>query len=162
MEGTAYKFGDEVNTDVISPSEYHSEGLEVMAKHIFEPVRQDFAKNLDEDALIVAGNHFGSGSSRESAPASLKEAGVKAVIAESFSRIFYRNSITLGFPVSVCPGVTEAVDEGDKLRLDLENCLVANMTRDITLSCEPISPEIRNIFDAGGLVPYYRKNSEGL
>lgn len=162
MRGTAYVFGDEVNTDVITPSDYFGEPIEVMAEHVFEPERPGFADEIEDGDVIVAGDHFGSGSSRESAPAAIQAAGIGAVIAESFSRIFYRNSIAIGLPALTCPGITDGVSEGDELEVDFDDGVVHNRTTGDAFPFESLPPEIQSVFDAGGLIEHYRNNPGGL
>ena len=162
MRGTVFTFGDEVNTDVITPSDYFGEPIEVMAEHIFEPERPDFVEEFDEGDIIVAGHHFGSGSSRESAPAAIQAAGLGAVVAESFSRIFYRNAIAIGLPAVTCPNVTALFTEGDEAEIDLEAGVVRNLTTGEELEAEPLPEAIQDIFDRGGLIEHYRDDPDGL
>ena len=162
MRGTVYTFGDDVNTDVITPSDYFGEPIEVMAEHIFEPERPGFVEEFDEGDIVVAGEHFGSGSSRESAPAAIQAAGLGAVVAESFSRIFYRNSIAIGLPAVTCPGATDLFTEGDEAEIDLEEGVVRNLTTGEELEAEPLPEAIQEIFDRGGLIEHFRNNSQGL
>jgi 3-isopropylmalate/(R)-2-methylmalate dehydratase small subunit len=162
MRGTVYTFGDEVNTDVITPSDYFGEPIEVMAEHIFEPERPDFVEEFEEGDIVVAGEHFGSGSSRESAPAAIQAAGLGAVVAESFSRIFYRNAIAIGLPAVTCPGVTDLFTEGDEAEIDLDAGVVRNLTTGEELDAEPLPAAIQDIFDQGGLIEQYRNDPEGL
>jgi 3-isopropylmalate/(R)-2-methylmalate dehydratase small subunit len=162
MRGTVWVFGDEVNTDVITPSDYFGEPIEVMAEHVFEPERPDFVDEFEAGDVIVAGHHFGSGSSRESAPAAIQAAGLGAVVAESFSRIFYRNAIAIGLPAVTCPGVSELFTEGDEAEIDLEAGVVRNLTTGEELEAEPLPEAIQDIFDRGGLVELYRDDPEGL
>jgi 3-isopropylmalate/(R)-2-methylmalate dehydratase small subunit len=162
MRGTAHTFGDEINTDVIAPSDYFGEPIETMAEHVFEPERPGFAAEIEEGDLVVAGEHFGSGSSRESAPMAIQAAGVGAVIAESFARIYYRNSVTIGLPALTVAEATDRISEGDELRIELEEATVINETTGEELAFEPLPEEIRRIFDAGGIVEHYRENPGGL
>lgn len=162
MRGTAHTFGDEVNTDVIAPSDYFGEPIDVMAEHVFEPERPGFAEEIDDGDFVVAGEHFGSGSSRESAPMAIQAAGIAAVIAESFSRIYYRNSIAIGLPALTVEDATEKISEGDELEIDFESATVRNLTTDDRLEFEPLPAEIRQIFDAGGIKEHYRENPDGL
>lgn len=162
MRGTAYVFGDEVNTDVITPSDYFGEHIEVMAEHIFEPKRPNFAEKIDKDDIIVAGEHFGSGSSRESAPGAIQEAGISAVVAESFSRIFYRNAVAIGLPAITCPEVTAHVSEGDKLDVDTDSGIVHNLATNKKLDAQSLPEEIQSIFNEGGLLNHYKNHPEGL
>lgn len=162
MRGTVYTFGDEVNTDVIIPSDYFGEPIEVMAEHIFEPERPNFVEEFEEGDIVVGGHHFGSGSSRESAPAAIQAAGLGAVVAESFSRIFYRNAIAIGLPAVTCPNVTDLFTEGDEAEIDLEASIVRNLTTGEELEAEPLPEAIQDIFDRGGLIEHYRDNPDGL
>lgn len=162
MRGTAYTFGDHVNTDVITPSDYFDLPIEGMADHIFEPVRPGFADELDEGDVVVAGENFGQGSARETAPAAVKAAGISAVVAESFARIFYRNAIAIGLPAVTCRDVRDSVSEGDTVRVDLDAGTLDNVTTGETLSCERIPESIQTIFDEGGLVEHYNNNPGGL
>jgi 3-isopropylmalate/(R)-2-methylmalate dehydratase small subunit len=162
MRGTAWVFGDEVNTDVITPSDYFGQPIEVMAEHIFEPERPNFVDEFEEGDIVVAGHHFGSGSSRESAPAAIQTAGMAAVVAESFSRIFYRNAIAIGLPAVTCPGASDLFEEGDEAEVDLEAGVVRNLTTGEELEAEPLPEAIQEIFDQGGLLEHYRNNPEGL
>lgn len=162
MAGRAFVFGDEINTDVITPNEYVFEPLDEQANHIMEPIRPDFADELEAGDFIVAGEHFGSGSSRERAPGAIKTAGIEAVVAESFSRIFYRNSVALGLPAVTCPDVTSHVEEGDELSVDLTDGIVTNVTTGEELQAEPLPEAIQGIFDAGGLIAHFNQRSGGL
>lgn len=161
MRGIANTFGDEVNTDVITPSEYITESIEVLARHVFEPIDPTFADDVrDEDVIIVAGKHFGSGSSRETAPAAIQEAGVKAVVAESFSRIFYRNSINIGLPVIVSPGISAVVSDGDEIELDVEGGTVRNVSTGESVESNPLPEEIQGILESGGLLQQYNSDPD--
>ena len=162
MRGTVFTFGDEVNTDVITPSDYFGQPIEVMAEHIFEPERPGFVDEFEEGDVVVAGHHFGSGSSRESAPAAIQAAGLGAVVAESFSRIFYRNAIAIGLPAVTCPGASDLFTEGDEAEIDLDAGVVRNLTTGEELRAEPLPGAIQEIFDQGGLIEHYRNHPEGL
>ena len=162
MKGRAFVFGDEINTDLITPSDYFGESFDVMAEHVFEPIRPDFNDEFQSGDIVVAGSHFGSGSSRESAAAALQAAGVGVVVAESFSRIFYRNSIAWGLPVVSCPNVTDFVEDGDEIEVDLDEGIVRNCDTGEEGDCESIPKEIQEVFDVGGLREHYRKHPEGL
>jgi 3-isopropylmalate/(R)-2-methylmalate dehydratase small subunit len=162
FEGTAHTFGDDVNTDYITPSDYFGLSYEEIATHLFEPIDPDFADRFEPGDVVVAGENFGSGSSRETAPKTLQVAGVSVVVAESFARLFYRNGIAIGLPVVTCPGVTDAVSQGNRVRVDLANRTVTNETTGERLPTEPMPAEIRSIFDAGGLLAHYEQHPEGL
>lgn len=162
MQGRAHVFGDEINTDVIAPSDYFGEPIEVLANHIFEPVHPGIAQKINEGDFIVAGAHFGSGSSRESAPHALQVAGIQAVIAESFSRIFYRNAIAIGLPALTVPNGVDGISDGDKLEADFESSRIENRTSGAKYAFEPIPGEIREVFASNGLLNHYREHPEGL
>lgn len=162
MRGTTYVFGDEINTDVITPSDYFGEPIDVMAEHLFEPERPEFSTTVNAGDIVVAGEHFGSGSSRESAPAAIQEAGIGAVVAESFARIFYRNAIAIGLPAITCHGITDVFSEGDEMEIILDAGTVRNVRTGETFKTEPLPAEIREIFDQGGLIEQYQTHPEGL
>lgn len=162
MRGRAYVFGDDVNTDYITPSQYFGLPIAEIAEHVFEPLDAEFADRFEEGGVVVAGENFGLGSSRETAPAALKEAGVSVVVAESFARIFYRNAVAIGLPVLVCEGVTDGVSEGDVVDVSFEDCVVRNETTGERFGCESIPPEIRAIFEVGGLLEHLKRYPEGL
>lgn len=165
MRGTAHTFGDEINTDLITPdtSETVYMTIEERAELLMDPIRPGFADELEEGDFIVAGRHFGSGSSRESAPAAFKASGIAAVIAESFSRIFYRNAVTIGLPVMICPGISGAVSEGDELDIEMESGEIRNRATSETLQADPIPDALLGIYEAGGLLAHYEKHGpDGL
>ncbi len=161
IRGKILKVGDNINTDIIIPSKYlvYTEP-EILGKHCMEPLIPDFYEKAKEGTILVAGKNFGMGSSREQAAIALKGAGVKAVIAESFARIFFRNAINNGLPVIIIPQITKIVEEGDtaELRL-LEGKLVVEKKdgQKIELQFKPLDPKIVEILKAGGLIPYLRK-----
>jgi len=154
--GTAFVFGDDVNTDYITPTEYMGYEPDRIAKHLFEPIDPTFPGRFTPGDVVVAGENFGSGSSREQAPAAIRAAGVGAVVAESYARLFYRNAIAIALPAVTCPGVTDAVEDGHEVRVDLDGAIVVNETTGAELSCESYPPALREIFEAGGLLDYYR------
>lgn len=161
-EGTAHTFGDNVNTDYITPTDYFELSTSEIATHLFEPIDPEFPDRFEPGDFVVAGTNFGSGSSREIAPEALQTAGVEAVIAESYARIFYRNGIAIGLPVVTCPGVTDVVSDGDRLRLDLAGGVVTNLVTGDELATEPMPEAIRSIFEAGGLLEHFERHPEGL
>lgn len=154
MRGRAFVFGDEINTDYIAPAGFDESNL---VANLMKPIRPGFHEEFEEGDIIVAGDHFGSGSSRETAPKAVQVAGLSAVVAESFSRLYYRNSVNIGLPALTAPEVTDRVDEGDDLEIDLANTVVRNHSTGEDIACEPISDELRDIYDAGGLLSYYRQ-----
>ncbi|MFW6110639.1 MAG: 3-isopropylmalate dehydratase [Thermoproteota archaeon] len=160
IEGRAWKFGEDVNTDLIIAGKYKYDTLnmEEMAQHAFEAVRPDFPKLVEEGDIIVAGQNFGCGSSREQAPLVLKALGIRAIVAESFARIFYRNIINLGIPALVCEGISGSVQEGDILRINLEENKVEKVGGKTSLPFKPLPPWILNIIQEGGIAPYVKKH----
>ncbi len=161
LRGRAWRFGDDVNTDLIMPGKY----LELvdpgeMAPHAMEGLDSGFAEKIKEGDIVVAGANFGCGSSREQAPLALKHAGVGAVVAESFARIFYRNAINVGLPALECPGASEAFREGDNLEIDLTAGVISNRDTGARLVIAPMPDFMVEVLKEGGLVPYMRKHIE--
>ncbi len=156
-KGNCWKFGDNIDTDQILPSQYLVYPLEEMLKHILETQSKEFAKEVESGDVIVAGNNFGCGSSREQAPLVLKEVGIKAIIAQSFARIFYRNAINMGLlPIELKD--TSGINEGDSISVDYKKGLVINETAGKKYSFTPLDGMVKNIFEEGGLIPYINKN----
>ncbi len=154
--GKVWKFGDHVNTDLIIPGRYLDDyNIQNLAKHVMEDADPEFAKRLQKGDVVVAGRNFGCGSSREQAPAALKTAGVAAIVADSFARIFYRNAINVGLPVIVCPGAAEQIAQGEVIEIDLERGTIRAGAGQL-LKFNPLPTFLREILDAGGLVPYAR------
>jgi 3-isopropylmalate/(R)-2-methylmalate dehydratase small subunit len=152
IKGKVWKFGDNVNTDYMDPGFAHHAPWEEIKKVILH-IHPKFTKEAKPGDVIVAGKNWGCGSSRESAPVNLKRLGVGCVVAESFGRIYFRNSVAIAFPGIVCPMVAEAFEEGDDLELDLESALVRNITTGIKLQGEPLSPDMLAIIAKGGIIP---------
>ncbi len=157
LKGNAWKFGDDISTDHIAPGRlFHlRSNLPELAKHVLEDAREDFAANMKQGDFVVGGNNFGLGSSREHAPTIIKLAGVSAVLAKSFARIFFRNAINVGLPVIICD--TDKIDEGDRLTVNLEEGTVYNETKDLTLTFPPLPGVMRKILETGGLVNYIKR-----
>ena len=164
IRAKAVKVGDNIDTDVIIPGRYLIyTDPETLGRHCFEPIMPDFYERSKKmgGVIVVGGRNFGMGSSREQAVVALKGAGVKAVVAESFARIFYRNCINQGLPAIKVPGISEVVDEGDEVEIDLEKGLVrvydpnGNLKREFEVSKLP--PSLLEILESGGLVPYLKK-----
>jgi len=161
QSGKAWKYGDNVDTDVIIPARYlNVSTAEELARHCLEDLDPGFAQAVQAGDVIVAGENFGCGSSREHAPLAIKGAGVRAVVARSFARIFYRNAINVGLPILESAAAAEAVEQGHELTIDLEEGLVRNLTTGETYPAEPYPPFMMDIIDAGGLVPYTRQRIE--
>ena len=160
MEGTARKFGDDVNTDEIIPARYlNTIDPDELAKHCMEDSDPDFMKKLQPGDFIVAGENFGCGSSREHAPIAIKSAGVAAVIAGTFARIFYRNAINIGLPIVESAQAAEDIDDGDRIRLDLTAGIIENVTKGKQYKALPFPEEMQEIINAGGLMEFIKKQS---
>ena len=142
--GTAHKYGDHVDTDVIIPARYlNTQSHEELAAHCMEDIDRDFpAKNRPGD-IMVAGLNFGCGSSREHAPIAIKAAGVSCVIAKNFARIFYRNAINIGLAILECPAAGEGIDDGDEVSVDFDTGVINNVTKGETYQAEPFPPFIK-------------------
>ena len=153
IEGNVWKFGDNINTDVIIPGRYMSAPLDEMKTHALEMLNPRFPLDVKSGDVIVGGENFGCGSSREEAVTVLKANGIAVVICESFARIFFRNAISTGLPVIVCPGASEVFKENDTLELDLDAATVTNANLQTVLSCEPLSGELKEILSKGGILP---------
>ncbi len=160
LKGRAWKFGDDISTDHIAPGRYFHlrSNLPELAKHVLEDAREDFAKNMKKGDFVVGGKNFGLGSSREHAPTIIKLAGVSAVIAKSFARIFFRNAINVGLPVVICD--TDKIDEGDILNLNLEKGLLINETKGIKFEFPPLPEVMMRILNDGGLVNHIKKHGK--
>lgn len=160
LKGRAWKFGDSISTDHIAPGRYFHlrTNLPELAKHVLEDANPDFASQMAPGDFVVAGRNFGLGSSREHAPRIIRIAGVSAVLAQSFARIFFRNSINVGLPVLEID--TSGIEQGDELEIDLGSGAVRNLTRDETLTFAPLPPVMVKILDDGGLVEHFKKHGD--
>jgi 3-isopropylmalate/(R)-2-methylmalate dehydratase small subunit len=157
VNGRVWKFGDNVDTDVIIPARFlNVSDKEELAKKCFEDLRPEFSKSVRPGDIIVAGNNFGCGSSREHAPLAIKAAGVGVVIAKSFARIFYRNSFNIGLPILESEEACKTLEEGFSIEVDLETGEIRNEGRGVRVYAKPIPAFMREIIQAGGLVPYIR------
>lgn len=162
LRGNAWKFGDNVDTDVIIPARYLSMSTaEELAGHCMEDLEPGFAGAVQPGDMIVAGDNFGCGSSREHAPLALKGAGVSCVVGRSFARIFYRNAINVGLPILEAPAAVDDVEQGHQLEIDLEKGQIRNLTAGSVYQAEPYPPFMMEIIEAGGLIPYSRRRIEG-
>jgi len=158
--GRAWKFGDNISTDLIAPGRYFHlrSNLPELAKHVLEDARADFASNVKAGDFVVGGRNFGKGSSREHAPVIIKLAGTRAVLAKSFARIFYRNCINIGLPAIVVD--TEGIDEGDNVEIDLEKGIVRDLTKGIERTFPPLPAVMARILEEGGLVDYIKNHGD--
>ncbi len=153
QKGKARKYGDNINTDIIAPPQYMELTVAEAAKYAMSAIDPEFATNLKPGDILVAGNNFGSGSSRETAPLTLKHLKVGAIVAKFFARIFYRNAINIGLPVVECSEV-DKISDGDELEIDLQAGRVDNKTTGESYACSTLPPHIMELIDCGGLVPY--------
>ena len=162
IHGTVHRFGDDVDTDAIIPARYLnvSDGPS-LAAHCFEDMDAAFVKRVKPGDVIVAGSNFGCGSSREHAPISLKAAGVSCVIARTFARIFFRNSINIGLPILECPAAADALQAGDQVKVNLESGRIVNSRSGQEFQATPFPPFMLEIIRAGGLIAKLRAGAKG-
>ena len=161
-KGRVWKFGDDINTDLIIPGRYlDNYDPAHLAAHAMEGASKEFASKVVKGDIIVAGSNFGCGSSREQAVIALKHAGVSAVAAKSFARIFYRNAINLGLPVLVSETSPEVFENGDSVVVDYVTGRIVSEGSARTAGFEPVPPHIRKILDRGGLLPYLKERLRG-
>ena len=158
-EGRVFRYGDNVDTDVIIPARYlNTSDRKELASHCMEDIDSEFVKKAQKGDIIVAGRNFGCGSSREHAPIAIKESGISCVIATTFARIFFRNSINIGLPILECPEASEEIQDGDKVSVDFSTGIITDETTGKTYKAEPFPPFMQSLIEAGGLVPYIKEN----
>ena len=151
--GKVWVLGDDIDTDIIIPTEYLAlKTIDDMKQYGFSPLRPELAGQIEKGDIIVAGKNFGCGSSREHAPLCIKTAGISVVIAKSFARIFYRNSINIGLPIMECPEAVDAISAGDTVSVDFTTGLITDETTGKTFQAEPFPPFIQKIIADGGLM----------
>ena len=161
IKGTVFKFGDNIDTDVIIPARYlNAPSPEELAKHCMEDIDADFVNKVHAGDIMVGGSNFGCGSSREHAPIAIRAAGVSCVIAESFARIFYRNSINIGFPILECPEAAREINAGDIVEVDFASGVITDETTGKTYQATPFPEFIDNIIKNGGLLAYIKEKVE--
>ncbi|MFH1202222.1 MAG: 3-isopropylmalate dehydratase small subunit [Candidatus Omnitrophota bacterium] len=161
ITGYAYKLGDNINTDVIISGRYKFQitDMKELSRHIFEDIDPDFAKNIKPgESIIVAGENFGLGSSREQAPLAIKAAGIVAVVAKSFARIFFRNSFNVGLPLIELD--TNPISQSDKLEIDLDNGRLTDLTKNKELKSKPIPPFMQDLLKEDGVINYFKKHGD--
>jgi 3-isopropylmalate/(R)-2-methylmalate dehydratase small subunit len=160
LTGKAHKFGDSISTDHIIPGRYAHlrSNLPELAKHVLEDADADFASKVKPGDFVVGGSNFGLGSSREHAPLVIQMAGIKAILAKSVARIFFRNAINLGLPVLICD--TDKINDGDELEVDLSGATVRDKTSGAVLTFGKIPDVMLKILDEGGLIPYIQKHGD--
>lgn len=160
MKGKVIKYGNNVDTDVIIPARYlNTIDPEELAAHCMEDIDADFHNKVNNGDIIVAEKNFGCGSSREHAPIAIKAAGISCIIAETFARIFYRNSINIGLPIMECPEAVAGIKEGDEVSVDTVTGKIVNLTTGAEFTAEPFPGFMQDIIDAGGLLNYIKAMS---
>jgi 3-isopropylmalate/(R)-2-methylmalate dehydratase small subunit len=158
LRGTVWKYGDNVDTDAIIPARYlNVSTAEELARHCMEDIDSAFAGAVQPGDIIVAGENFGCGSSREHAPLALKGAGITCIVANSFARIFYRNAINIGLPILECPEAVEGTEKGDRLAVDLRTGTIMNERTGRVYQTSAFPAFVMGIIQAGGLVPFARE-----
>ena len=151
--GTVLKYGNNVDTDVIIPARYlNTQDHKELASHCMEDIDKTFRERAKEGDIIVAGENFGCGSSREHAPIAIKASGISCVIASTFARIFYRNSINIGMPIMECPEASKAIEDGDEVEIDFDSGIITNITKGETYQAVPFPAFIQEIIADGGLM----------
>lgn len=157
INGRVFKYGDNVDTDVIIPARYlNISDRAELASHCMEDIDGEFVKLVKPGDLIAAGKNFGCGSSREHAPLVIKLSGIKCIIAETFARIFYRNAVNIGLPILECPEAARAIENGDKVEVDLQSGRITNVTKGRTYQAESFPEFMQDIIKAEGLVNYVK------
>ena len=162
VQSTVIKYGDHVDTDVIIPARYlnttdHAE----LASHCMEDLDKSFKAKSKASKIIVAGRNFGCGSSREHAPIAIKASGISVVIADSFARIFYRNSIDIGLPIIECPAAAAAIADGDEVSVDMDSGVIEDVTTGAKFTAAPLPPFVQEIVRCGGIANYVKKKING-
>lgn len=161
VKGKVFKYGNDVDTDVIIPARYLNDSSEEALKaHCMEDIDADFVKKVKAGDVIVAGDNFGCGSSREHAPLAIKASDVSLVIANSFARIFYRNSINIGLPILECPQAVAEISAGDEVEADLAAGVIKNLTTGKSFTAQPFPEFIQEIISDGGLLKHLAKKGD--
>ena len=161
-KGTVFKYGDNVDTDVIIPARYlNAPSPEELAKHCMEDIDAVYARSVKPGDIVVGGWNFGCGSSREHAPIAIQASGAACVIAASFARIFYRNAINIGFPILECPEAAQAIGNGDTVSVDFASGRIVDETTGETFQASGFPPFIEKIIKSGGLLPYLKARQDG-
>lgn len=161
VRGKVFKYGDNVDTDVIIPARYlNTSDPQALARHCMEDIDPSFAGSVQPGDIIVARSNFGCGSSREHAPIAIKASGIACVIAASFARIFYRNSINIGLAILECPEAAEKIEAGDQIAIDFDSGIIQNMTKNEQYQAQPFPPFIKNIIRQSGLLNAIKSGGE--
>jgi 3-isopropylmalate/(R)-2-methylmalate dehydratase small subunit len=158
LKGRVWRFGDDIDTDAIIPARYlNTSDPKELARHIMEDADGDFPGKVKPGDIIVAGKNFGCGSSREHAPIAIKAAGIQAVVAKSFARIFFRNAFNIGLPIFESPDLPDNTDEGDIIEIDADRGVVKNLTKGSEYGVKPIEEFMQELIKAGGLIEWTKK-----
>ena len=160
INGKSWKYGDNVNTDEIIPARYlNTTDVKELASHCMEDIDPEFVSKAGEGDIIVAGDNFGCGSSREHAPISIKTFGISCVIAKSFARIFFRNAINIGLPIFESEEASSETSDGDEVEIDMNSGKITNLTTNKKFLFTPFAAEMKDIIQAGGLMGYIKANA---
>ncbi|MBR4024027.1 MAG: 3-isopropylmalate dehydratase small subunit [Firmicutes bacterium] len=152
-QGRVHKYGNNVDTDVIIPARHlNTQDHKELASHCMEDIDKEFINKVQQGDIMVAGDNFGCGSSREHAPIAIKAAGIDCVIANTFARIFYRNAINIGLPIMECPEASEKIEAGDEVEVDFDSGIIKNLTKGEEYKAHPFPESIQKIIKAGGLL----------
>ncbi len=161
LKGKAWKFGNDINTDEVIPAKYLvSVDPKELGANCMDGIMPDFSKKVTAEDIIVAGKNFGCGSSREHAPLAIKGCGISCVIAESFARIFFRNSINIGLPIFESAEASKAIEEGDEVEVDASTGVIKNLTKNKTYQAKPMPEFMQELIEAGGLMKWVVKKNE--
>lgn len=161
FKGKAIKYGNNVDTDVIIPARYlNTSDAKELAAHCMEDIDKDFTLKVKNGDIMVAGKNFGCGSSREHAPLAIKTVGISCIIAETFARIFYRNSINIGLPILECVEAAKDIDEGNDISIDVVSGVITNNTKGKTYQATPFPAFMQEIISAEGLINYLKERTE--
>ena len=160
VQGKVFKYGDNVDTDVIIPARYlNTIDIKELASHCMEDIDLEFRSKVEAGDIMIAGSNFGCGSSREHAPIAIKASGISLVIAKSFARIFYRNSINIGLAIIECPEAVDGISENDRVEADLDAGIITNLTTGASFKTKPFPEFIQKIINAGGLIESIKNGS---
>ena len=151
--GSVFKYGDNIDTDVIIPARYlNTQNARELADHCMEDIDKTFITRVQDGDIMVGGENFGCGSSREHAPLAIKAAGIECVVADSFARIFFRNAINIGLPILECDAAAQEIQAGDEVEVDFDTGVITDVTTGKTYKAQPFPPFIQNIIQKGGLL----------
>ena len=163
LRGRVWKFGDNIDTDAIIPARYlNTSDPEELARHIMEDADKEFPNKVKSGDMIIAGANFGCGSSREHAPIAIKAAGIQAVVAKSFARIFYRNAFNIGLPIFESEDASQKIREGDEIEINADKGIIKNITKKEEYTAKPIPPFMQELISAGGLIEWTKKKLQSL